>query len=970
MGMKFRASKRAAARVATVIQLVALATLAGSSGASFVHLADAATQNTGTLLKTVSIPLCTGGGGGSLLSLIAGRLLGSTAAFASFPILLAVGCPTSNTISFVDPNAGTVPTGATVNVTNTPTGGFHALAARPDMGDLIGCANTTVPNGELGTFLTTEVYSIPLTSTSVSATQLFSTTLSGGVGLCDGLTWDSSDKTIYIAPAGTQGYQVYHFSPTGTQLSSFTLAASACQPPAVILGLAVAGSSLFVTCSPYTQVSQVSKDGTTNYATFAPSSAVDGMACDPTTFAGTTNSANGNAALWARDTALNQAYAYALPPFQCGLPLANGVTSRFGPQCVGQGAVTTSTANDGIPDCWKTGGIDIDGDGVVDYTLPDFPSPQHKDVYLEIDSYATGCSTGPSAPSCKPSQAVIDAVVAAFANSCATKADACSPDGSGVHLHVTLDDSLAVSGAMNLPPCTPLPEPANTQDFDTLKRANFGTATERASANATKLLAAKAFVYHYMISASGLAGLGTTSGCSELPGNDLSVALGGWSFSSSAVRDASWEGTLMHELGHNLGLRHGGGAGIDTDSNGNKLSANCKPNYVSIMSYAFQVPGSVPVANWKLDYSHLQLPTLRESALNEAVGVFGVTQNQPPLTSVYTAFGTPNKTGGSLITSALAANPVNWDGDRTAPGYQTVPLNANNFGNFSGCDGTGSTLAGYNDWANLVYAFQNTLDFSDGVHQTSNSGPDNQEITQEQANVILNNTVPLLNLTKTDPATGSVGTKLSYTLKVTNQGSKTATNVSIVDTLPDGVDYNSSGICPKSGGFATCNVGTLPVGGTASFTLTMTPNQCCAVLNRAAVTSDPDTTHFQSNVSTVTSLQFGWSGFFSPTQNPPVVNQVNAGSSIPLKFSLGGNFGMDIFAPGYPQQGTIDCTTLQPNDGFLPIPSDEVSLNFNSGANQYNLNIATPASWVGSCRQIAVALSDGTAPHLAYFRFK
>jgi hypothetical protein len=79
---------------------------------------------------------------------------------------------------------------------------------------------------------------------------------------------------------------------------------------------------------------------------------------------------------------------------------------------------------------------------------------------------------------------------------------------------------------------------------------------------------------------------------------------------------------------------------------------------------------------------------------------------------------------------------------------------------------------------------------------------------------------------------------------------------------------------------------------------------------------------------------------------------------------------MDIFAPGCPQQGTIDCTTLQPNDGFLPIPSDEVSLNFNSGANQYNLNIATPASWVGSCRQIAVALSDGTAPHLAYFRFK
>ena len=40
-------------------------------------------------------------------------------------------------------------------------------------------------------------------------------------------------------------------------------------------------------------------------------------------------------------------------------------------------------------------------------------------------------------------------------------------------------------------------------------------------------------------------------------------------------------------------------AAIDTDSNGNKLSANCKPNYLSVMSYAFQTPGPVPVANWK-----------------------------------------------------------------------------------------------------------------------------------------------------------------------------------------------------------------------------------------------------------------------------------------------------------------------------------------------------------------------------------
>ena len=40
-------------------------------------------------------------------------------------------------------------------------------------------------------------------------------------------------------------------------------------------------------------------------------------------------------------------------------------------------------------------------------------------------------------------------------------------------------------------------------------------------------------------------------------------------------------GTFMHELGHTLGLRHGGGDG-----------ENCKPNYLSIMSYSRQFAGA------------------------------------------------------------------------------------------------------------------------------------------------------------------------------------------------------------------------------------------------------------------------------------------------------------------------------------------------------------------------------------------
>ena len=43
---------------------------------------------------------------------------------------------------------------------------------------------------------------------------------------------------------------------------------------------------------------------------------------------------------------------------------------------------------------------------------------------------------------------------------------------------------------------------------------------------------------------------------------------------------------------------------------------------------------------------------------------------------------------------------------------------------------------------------------------------------------------------------------------------------------------------------------------------------------------------------------FNWSGFFQPVDNLPALNLVKAGSAIPVKFSLGGNKGLNIFAAG------------------------------------------------------------------------
>ena len=53
-------------------------------------------------------------------------------------------------------------------------------------------------------------------------------------------------------------------------------------------------------------------------------------------------------------------------------------------------------------------------------------------------------------------------------------------------------------------------------------------------------------------------------------------------------------GTLMHELGHTLTLTHGGTFFNSNDfPNVPSYELNCKPNFLSVMNYLFQIRGFV-----------------------------------------------------------------------------------------------------------------------------------------------------------------------------------------------------------------------------------------------------------------------------------------------------------------------------------------------------------------------------------------
>ncbi len=57
-----------------------------------------------------------------------------------------------------------------------------------------------------------------------------------------------------------------------------------------------------------------------------------------------------------------------------------------------------------------------------------------------------------------------------------------------------------------------------------------------------------------------------------------------------------------------------------------------------------------------------------------------------------------------------------------------------------------------------------------------------------------------------------------------------------------------------------------------------------------------------ANDEALVNVIWGFTGFFSPIDNLPAINSMKAGAAVPVKFSLGGDQGLDIFALGSPRR--------------------------------------------------------------------
>lgn len=498
------------------------------------------------------------------------------------------------------------------------------------------------------------------------------------------------------------------------------------------------------------------------------------------------------------------------------------------------------TDGDGLWDDWEQFGIDADGNGTPDLDLPNLlpvdlngdgdttdpgerASANRKDVFLEIDymdcTIAGGDCAAGDTHTHQPSGTVINAVVRAFAN-----APVNNPDGStGITLHIDVSNAVPHQNFLNIPnQC--FPPGAGIGNFDTVKAdpANFGPNNPRR------------FAFHYSLFTHLQTNdtsnpFQTSSGCAEFPGNDFQVSMGGFSGMVGTLQEQA--GTLMHEFGHNLNLGHGGSNGV-----------NYKPNYLSIMSYRYQLSGIPPTdpdgagpLTARIDYSPSDLDDLDETHLKEMAGIGDGTD-----TALWRC---PNGTTGS----GVGTGPLDWncDGDTND---QNVTNDINN-------DSFTNTLTGFDDWSNLLYDFQRTGDFADGEHSFS------QKVIEIDFVEYMQQIAPELSLTMSaSPDPVLTGSNVTYTITVQNTHSEAATSVVVTDVLPSQTTFVScnapGGVCGGSGNSRTVTYPMIPGGG--SVTIQLVAAVSCpladgtSIANSATVTAaTPDSDPSNNSASAI-----------------------------------------------------------------------------------------------------------------------
>jgi len=377
--------------------------------------------------------------------------------------------------------------------------------------------------------------------------------------------------------------------------------------------------------------------------------------------------------------------------------------------------------SDGDPDTDKDGVCDVWEDNANGLVIEDLDGvdPQIPGTYIYDCSFPDGTRCGSDKPdifveidwiqSHKPDPKAIQQFIDAFAN-----ARDSNNELDGIRLHIQVDPLSAFPHLKRIN--FPGYDIDGYRGFDQLKADSFGTTDEQNNPNTDwdEVKKLKHQVFHYGLFAHERLGDKFQTGVGEIVGNDLLITLGKYTGKIGSTDQQA--GTLMHELGHNLGLNHGGGE-FDV--------VNDKPNLYSVMTYARQFADLD--SNRKLDFSNATLGHHHTSApvwgLHEE-SIKGYSKGLWPYPGHVTEpiiFSCPDGQVAPMIYLTGRQGGVDWDcdGDPTTRGK--FPLNINNLPTEPNSDLV--RLDGHNDWNALNFVFSDNIgNYADGRHSKVASG--------------------------------------------------------------------------------------------------------------------------------------------------------------------------------------------------------------------------------------------------------
>jgi uncharacterized protein len=115
---------------------------------------------------------------------------------------------------------------------------------------------------------------------------------------------------------------------------------------------------------------------------------------------------------------------------------------------------------------------------------------------------------------------------------------------------------------------------------------------------------------------------------------------------------------------------------------------------------------------------------------------------------------------------------------------------------------------------------------------------------------------------------------------------------------------------------------------------------------------------------------YAFGGFLAPVAALPAVNVARAGQAVPVRFSLGGYRGMDIFASGHPRSVGATCD-LAAGTGQMEetLTAGQSSLSYDAATDTYTYLWKTDRGWGASCRDLVIRFDDAGSTYRARFHF-